>query len=411
MLIRECFQRVVTRDIAPVVYFHDQKPENLAAEVSEYIITGGYPPEHPKAKRMPSGIHEEFVKLLRQLHKHRTSSEGVKLPASWISGFYGSGKSSFAKLLGLALDRRELPDGTPLWESLLAQDTSPLASELRKAWLAFTEPMLRDGRLATLSIVFDIGSVARSNEAIHEAVVRQLQVRLGYCATSNLVAEHEMKLEIDSEYPAFLVAAEKALGKLWDEVKRTRLAAQHFSAAMHAYDPKMYSHALAWHESAALLRDEAGRSVAEAVDAIDHMLQARATAETLFIVVDEVSQYVHQDRELMLKLQSFVSELGQSLKGQAWLLVTGQQKLEDASEYDVLSKLKDRFPAALRVHLSTANIRDVVHQRLLKKDPAKLGELQKLFHEHRSLLKNFAYECRDIEGRAATLARPALGPR
>jgi hypothetical protein len=99
----------------------------------------------------------------------------------------------------------------------------------------------------------------------------------------------------------------------------------------------------------------------------------------------------------MLKLQSFVSELGQSLKGQAWLLVTGQQKLEDASEYDVLSKLKDRFPAALRVHLSTANIRDVVHQRLLKKDPTKLGELQKLFHEHRPLLKNFAYQCREIE--------------
>lgn len=30
-----------TRDIPPVVYFHEQTPEKLAVEVSEYIITGG----------------------------------------------------------------------------------------------------------------------------------------------------------------------------------------------------------------------------------------------------------------------------------------------------------------------------------------------------------------------------------
>ena len=34
----------------------------------------------------------------------------------------------------------------------------------------------------------------------------------------------------------------------------------------------------------------------------------------------------------MLKLQSFVSELGQRLKGRVWLFATGQQKLEDQAE-------------------------------------------------------------------------------
>jgi len=52
------------------------------------------------------------------------------------------------------------------------------------------------------------------------------------------------------------------------------------------------------------------------------------------------------------------------------LLATGQQKLEDTSTTFALGKLKDRFPPALRVHLATTNIRDVVHRRLLKKNPA-----------------------------------------
>ena len=45
------FSAKVTRDIPPVVYFHEQTPEKLAAEVSEYIITGGWPerPSEPPA--------------------------------------------------------------------------------------------------------------------------------------------------------------------------------------------------------------------------------------------------------------------------------------------------------------------------------------------------------------------------
>ena len=45
MKLRELFQSDVTRDIPPVVYFHEQSPAKLEAEVGEYIITGGFPPE------------------------------------------------------------------------------------------------------------------------------------------------------------------------------------------------------------------------------------------------------------------------------------------------------------------------------------------------------------------------------
>jgi hypothetical protein len=64
MQIKDVFANDVTRDIAPVIYFHEQDPAKVAAEVSEYIVTGGYPENDPRSK---IGIHEQFVKLLSSL--------------------------------------------------------------------------------------------------------------------------------------------------------------------------------------------------------------------------------------------------------------------------------------------------------------------------------------------------------
>ena len=158
MLIRDLFVSDVTRDIPPVVYFHEQSPEKLASEVSEYIITGGGPETHPSHRRVPNGIHEQYVHLLRSMAAELERPGGPDLPNAWISGFYGSGKSSFAKLLGLALDGVALPDGTSLAEALLRRDTSPHSTELRDAWSALRR------KLDPVAVVFDAGSVARDNE-------------------------------------------------------------------------------------------------------------------------------------------------------------------------------------------------------------------------------------------------------
>ncbi|MEQ1506872.1 MAG: hypothetical protein ABMB14_31890 [Myxococcota bacterium] len=196
-LIRELFESDVTRDIPPVVYFHEQSPAKLLDEVSEYIVTGGWPEGHPNHRRVPDGIHEQYVRLLSGVNAELSKRNGPELPSAWISGFYGSGKSSFAKLFGLALDGPELPDGRSLAEAWLARDTSPKAAELRTAWAELR------AKVDPIAVVFDVGSVARDNEHIHSAALRQLQLRLRYCATDALVADHELKLERDGRWTEF----------------------------------------------------------------------------------------------------------------------------------------------------------------------------------------------------------------
>jgi hypothetical protein len=395
MLIRELFAADVTRDIPPVVYFHEQSPAKLEAELSEYIITGGYPEGDPRARRYGTtgstgGIHEQFVHLLRGISHELRRRGGPDLPASWISGFYGSGKSSFAKLVGLALNGITLPDGTPMEKALLARDDSPMRQELLSAWQELR------GRVDPIAVVFDIGGVARDNEHIHAAALRQVQARLGYCSKSNIVADHELKLQKDGEWDRFLHVVREVLKKDWSRAKEEEQADDHFSHVLHVMNPDRYKDPTSWIDSRAGSRTGAGSSVREVVEAIEAMLSINAEGKTLFIVVDEVSQYVHQDEGRSLKLQSFVSELGHKLKGGVWLFATGQQQLDDQADQSNIGKLKDRFPESLRVHLGTTNIRDVVHKRLLRKKPEMVGELRSLFQKHRGDLKLYGCGCESI---------------
>ena len=389
MLIRDLFVSDVTRDIPPVVYFHEQSPEKLATEVSEYIITGGWPEEHPNHRRVPDGIHEQYVGLLTNIAAELDKPGGPELPNAWISGFYGSGKSIFAKLLGLALDGRALPDGTSLAEAWLRRDTSPTAAKLRDAWRVLRQ------KIDPIAVVFDVASGARDNEHIHSAAVRHVQRKLGYCSTEPLVADFELSLERDGEWARFERSAAEALGAPWSEVKDRALAEDDFSLVMSVMFPDKYTDPMSWFMSRGGTHTRS-ESPEDAVKAIQDMLKFRRPAATLFLVIDEVSQYVLSQSDRVERLRAFAEQLGARLKGKAWLVALGQQKLEEEADSSFLVKTKDRFPPKLRVHLAPTNIRDVVHRRLLQKRPEAEAPLRNLFELHRPDLKLFAYGCESV---------------
>jgi hypothetical protein len=389
MPIRDLFASNVTRDIPPVVYFHEQNPEKLAVEVSEYIVTGGWPQDHPNHRRVPDGIHEQYVRLLTSIAAELDKPGGPELPNAWISGFYGSGKSIFAKLLGLSLDGVMLPNGTSLADAWLAQDKAPNAPTLREAWQTLLN------KISPLAVVFDIGSVARDNEHVHSAAVRQVQRKLGYCGTEPLVADFELALERDRQWERFERTALEVLGAPWSTVKDRELAEEDFSLVMSRMFPDKYTDPMSWFTSRGGTHTRS-ESPEEAVKAIQDMLAVRRPNATLFLVVDEVSQYVLSQNDRVERLRAFAEQLGARLKGKVWLLALGQQKLEEEADASFLIKTKDRFPPRLRVHLASTNIRDVVHRRLLHKKPDAERQLRMLFEQHRPDMKLFGYKCESV---------------
>jgi hypothetical protein len=134
-------------------------------------------------------------------------------------------------------------------------------------------------------------------------------------------------------------------------------------------------------------------SAEEAGKAIADMLRFRANKATLFIVIDEVSQYVHQDNGRMLKLQSFVSDLGQRLKGKVWLLVTGSRSSRTAAMPASSASSRTASPRSCAcTWRSPTSATSSTSACCPKTPPAAEATLRELFQRHRSDLKLFAYD-------------------
>lgn len=368
MKVRDVFKREIDRHIAPVVYLHEQEPDRLAEEVKEYIFT--------------PGIHAEMVGLLTQLEKALGSPGLADLPASWISGFYGSGKSSFAKLVGLSLGDFRLPDGGSLREALIRRDDTAGATELAKAW----EKVMARLPAGALAVVLDIGGEARENEHVDKVALRYLRRALGYCPVDP-VAIAEMQLEADGHWESFQAKAAELLGRPWSEASQRRMAADDFSEVMNALFPTKYRDPMSWHESHMGSAYEKSGSVSDSIAQLRHLQAGRAAGKHIFFVIDEVGHYVSRPagvtggdtEDRPVRLQSFISALGQHFRGKVWLFALGQDALDKVEAGSPLWRLRDRFPPQLRVHLNPANIHDVVKRRLLKKKSEPGEELARLW--------------------------------
>ena len=82
--IRTLFERDPDREVIGVVKINDHDPQRVWVEMDEYVAT--------------EEVRTYFRDFLdRYLESRRGVSEDVCI---WISGFFGSGKSHFLKVLG-----------------------------------------------------------------------------------------------------------------------------------------------------------------------------------------------------------------------------------------------------------------------------------------------------------------------
>jgi 2-phosphoglycerate kinase len=93
--IATLFANDINRQIEEVIKVDQTAEDIVAAEVDEYVVTDSI-------KRHLVDVFERYQETPQKPH------EGI---AVWVSGFFGSGKSSFAKLLGLTIENRTVLGG------------------------------------------------------------------------------------------------------------------------------------------------------------------------------------------------------------------------------------------------------------------------------------------------------------
>ena len=362
MKIRELFRGDIERPIETVIHVDLSDEAIVAHEIEEYVVTENIR-EHL----------EELVDVYADTARNPSESTNV-----WVSGFFGSGKSSFAKTVGYALADPSLRDAP----RLTGFSPGPTRTSLRLS----STPLTRWRRRSRCSSIWPAGETCCARErASCFPVYRGLLKRLGY-SSNELLAELEITLEAEGRLQAFETAVLEATdGRPWAQVRDVALAKNYASRALHLIDAANFPSADSWAKAAAAPNIDHNWLANRALE----LLGRRGDGATrLVFVVDEVGQYVARSIQRMFDLQG-LAEAFQKKRGPLWLVVTSQERLSDVvdsleSRQVEYARVQDRFP--LRVDLLPSDIHEVTSRRVLDKTDAGQSLVREALAAHRNQL-------------------------
>jgi len=372
--IKELLAREVDRTIEEVIKVDQDDAAIIRTEIEEYVVT--------------DSILEHYLRILERFDQTPANPhEGIGI---WVSGFFGSGKSSFAKILGLALANRDILGARSSELFGARRSDSPKLQVLLKQ---ITE------RIPTDAVIFDVSTdrgIRSANQSMTEIMHRCFVRYLGYAENID-IAQLEIDLESEGRLDDFKARYHAVFNKDWDKEKaKVAFALSQASRVMSDLDSATYPAADSWVKGAQHRADVTPSALAERCK---ELMRRRRPDRTLVFVVDEVGQFVARDVQKMLDLQALIQSLGRVGRGRMWMVVTSQEKLTELvggldDRRVELARLMDRFP--LQVHLEPSDISEVTSRRVLSKNAQGESGLRKLFEAHRGRLSSCTTISADI---------------
>jgi predicted transcriptional regulator len=370
MQIKQLFDpaKGIDRAIEKVISYGADAETRLKSEISEYVAT--------------DSIEEHFEDLLSKMQLAMEQG-GENEVGVWVSGFYGSGKSSFTKYLGLAFDDSVKVDGRPfidhLKDRLTKAQTKSLLTTVAK-------------RFPAAVIMLDLASEQVAGATMEDvATVLYYKVLQWAGYSRNLkVAALERQLHLDGRYEEFLDLFQvKMKGQKWDKHKNSPLVVSGLVPQLaHEIYPELFPEKDTFNTKDAdeFIRFENDR-VAEMID----IARQHSGKEHIIFIVDEVGQYVGSRDNLILNLDGLAKNLKNIGDGKVWLIATAQQTLTEDNEKASLNspqlfKLKDRFP--IQINLESSDIKEICYRRLLGKSPTGVKHLGQLFDQNGQALRH-----------------------
>lgn len=378
MLIKNLFERDIFRPINGVVKADQLDDSSVWQELDEFVIT------------QELDLHfSKFISwYLESVDQGKASDPGGKMGV-WISGFFGSGKSHFLKVLSYLLrNRAHTHDG----ESRQAVDF--FASKVKDAVLyADIKRAVVAGN--TDVILFNIDSkAAHGNETGRDLILRVflkvLNELQGYSGDHPHIAHMERYLEGKGKFEAFQAAYRKHTGNEWlSERDAYQFNQDEVVKALSETLGQSEATSVRWIEGA---ENNFSISVENFCKWVKEYLDSKGPQHRIVFLVDEVGQFIGTDSHLMLNLQTITEELGTVCRRRAWVVVTSQEDMDavlgdmSRTKKQDFSKIQGRFFPPLS--LSSANVDEVIQSRLLAKLPDVKAGLEAEFVAKGDILKN-----------------------
>lgn len=369
MTIRSLFDsnKDIYRTIEKVITYGASQESRLKAEISEYVVT--------------ESIEEQFRMLLDRMQLAMESG-GENEIGVWVSGFYGSGKSSFTKYLGLAFDDQRTIDGNPFIKYLQDRLHKPQTKALLNTVAQ---------RFPAAVVMLDLASEMLAGATMEDVTTVLYFKVLKWAGYSDnlVVADFERYLERDGRMAELEARiAGQFPGKTWSDVHNSPLLVSALLPKIaHEFYPGLFTTPTAFTAEMKGWTKSQDQQIQEMID----IVREKSGKQNIIFIVDEVGQYVASRDNLILNLDGLAKNLKRLGDGKTWIISTAQQTLTEddpraALNTDKLYKLKDRFP--IQIDLESSDIKEICYRRLLGKSPAGETELGKLFDAHGQALRH-----------------------
>lgn len=296
----------------------------------------------------------------------------------WISGFFGSGKSHFLKILSslLANDRVAGKRAIDYFEDKFAYDRFRY------------DMMCRIGEVPTEVILFNIDAkspMGKSEDVILRVFTKVFYEHCGFYGDDLKVAFFERFLARQGKLEAFKDAFQRLNGESWESTRDAfAFWEEDIVTALTETTGISESAAHNWftgEETNEISIDRLAREILEYVE-------SKGPNFHLVFLVDEMGQYIGDNSSLMLNLQTVVEELGAKCRGKVWVIVTSQEDIDKVTRVrgNDFSKIQGRFNT--RLSLSSASVDEVIKRRILEKLPTAEPLLRLVYQQNASVLKN-----------------------
>ena len=375
MQIRNMFAEDINRQINGVIKVNQDDNEVIDQEVKEYVIT----------KELKKHF-VSFFDFYSEAFNKPTADIGV-----WISGFFGSGKSHFLKMLSYILENRPVCGTTTveMFRKKFEDDPGTF--------------MLIDNstRGETETILFNIdieGSINKDKTAVLRVFAKMFYNHLGFYGENLKVALLEQYIDQMGKTEEFRRVFAEKKGKPWLEQRKA------FAFNGKAIVPTLMEvldmseeDAKNWFAD----KSSVEFSIARLVEDIKSYIDSKPKNYRLLFMVDEVGQYVGTDTDMLINLQSIIEQIGSQCGGKVWVACTGQEAIDEIIKVrsDEFSRIQARFKT--RLSLSSSSVDEVIQKRILKKKPEAEQGLVSLYGENDSVLRNlftFKDSMLDIKG-------------
>lgn len=355
MDMKGLYAKDIFRSIDGVIKADDVS--KVVSEVDEYVMT--------------KEIRDGLVDIVGAWNQVDAPSNGV-----WISGFFGSGKSHLLKMLSYLLGEQAgnqpvtREDVERAFEQKVAGDETTIAD------------LKRSLHTPARAVLFNVD--AKDNKASRERGSAMIEVfykvyfeARGLYSKDLGVGALERDLEDRGELARFREAYQEEAGHAW-EVGRVNtvfseaLVSKALARLGYQVDQPFRSY-----------REQMNLSAEAFAQDVASWLERQGPHQRIAFFADEVGQFIGDDSQLMLNLQTITEQLATHCSGRAWVFVTSQEELSgimkqmDERRSTDFSKIQGRF--AIKVSLSTEEVTDVIARRLLTKSEQGASELDAMW--------------------------------